>query len=37
MHGTVTAGQMSSALFACAVLILVFGVPAAILHARKQR
>ncbi|MGW5668693.1 ABC transporter permease [Micromonospora sp. NPDC003776] len=37
LQGTATSGQVGSALLYCAVLIVVFGVPTALLYSRKQR
>jgi ABC-2 type transport system permease protein len=37
MHGTVTSGEMGSALLACGILLVVFAIPSALLYNRKQR
>lgn len=37
MQGTATAGQLGSALLACAVLLVFFGVPTALVYNRRQR
>lgn len=37
MQGTVTAGQLGSALLTCVVLIVLFGVPTALIYNRQQR
>jgi ABC-2 type transport system permease protein len=36
LQGTATAGQVGSALLYCAALIVVFGVPTALLYSRKR-